>query len=142
MPDDSIRLDERVDDVYPFGIPLINQPVEKVNQLREKVSQLGVYVDEGSASEARAGARMVAELTLSTIQRELIGTAHSIRADGEPKTVLHALLLEDDLTLGRIAGTIHQDPRDLAFQLEALCDLGWVRRQGGDGPERYSLVGW
>lgn len=78
---------------------------------------------------------------LQCLRQQLLGTARSIRTRSGPTTVLHALLLEDDQTLGRIAAKLHADPRDLELSLNALMELGWVKVNDSGPLKRYMVPG-
>lgn len=74
-------------------------------------------------------------------RRQLLETGRSIRTGRGPRTVLHALLLEDGQTLGRIAAKLHSDPRDLELSLSILVDIGWVQVDDSGPLKRYTLPG-
>jgi hypothetical protein len=134
VPESQINLDGRVEEVYPFGVPLVIQPVAKLNEL-------DTLFERAYGGPEDAGAEFTPNEVLGIIYREVLATGRSIRNSRGPSTVLHALILQDQLSLGQIAGIVHQDPRDLEMQVRALASLGWVREDDRNGLTKYSLTG-
>lgn len=80
------------------------------------------------------------ELQLAVIA-ELSKAAESIRSGGRPGSVLHALLAEDGLSLGRIAGKTQKPVSDVELTLLLLSDAGWVERTGDGSEATYYVRG-
>ena len=77
---------------------------------------------------------------LKVLRREMEETGRSIRRGASPSTVLHALLLQDDQTIGQIAAATHRDPRDLHLAIDSLVALSLVRVDATRHLSRYSLA--
>jgi hypothetical protein len=136
MPENSIKLDARVEDVYVYGVPLVIQPVEHQNDLAELIDEGPIVLGpDGSLSE------VASEPIVQALRKEVVNTGRSIRDGGDPRTVLAALILADRLSLGQIAGMIHQDPRDLDDSLRALIAVGWVDVTSENHLPKYTLIG-
>ena len=133
------HLSEDVDRIYPgFGFPPIDIDVRpsEAHRLEDFMAALGI--DAGDESSE------VAPVVLGEVhglRRQLLDTGRSIRRGSGPETVLHALLLEDGQTLGRVAAKLHKDPRDCEFDLTALVDMGWVQVDDSGPLKRYTLPG-
>ena len=69
-------------------------------------------------------------------------TYMSIRegGNGSPQTVMHALILGDQQTIGDIAARMHADPRLLRADLSMLSETGWLISDTSDSDlTRYTL---
>lgn len=130
-----------------FGIlPIDIVPPSRANDLIHALD-----IQTGQAVRSPAASAVLPEDSVKEIFRarelkdafrqQLIETGRSIRAGRGPQTVLHALLLEDRQSLGRIAAKLHSDPRDLELSLSILVDIGWVQVDDSGPLKRYTLPG-
>jgi hypothetical protein len=131
---------EQADTTYPgFGLPLLEQGGRQRRSLDDLFRETFPLVTDVSPG-VLADPELVEYVPI--IRDELVGTARSIRAGRGPQSVLHALLLEDDQTVGQVAAMLHRDPRDLELAFVALQKIGWLRSITVDGPlPRFRLVG-
>ena len=114
-----------VDKYEAVAIPLIYQVApmrgaHNVDELLEKNPDLEIFVTKA-------------------INDTISSLVHSPR---KPKTVLHALILADSLTLGQIAGRIHASPvKETKPHLERLLEAGIVQAnpEHSERPQTYSL---
>lgn len=121
-----------------FGPP----PVDY--DLRTRGSRLGNFVAALDIPLGKLGEvydEDVRRADLNHLREQILETGRAIREGSTPHTVLHALLLEDEQTLGRIAAKLHRDPRDLELSLGVLVRLGWVAVEGSGPLSRYTLPG-
>ena len=90
MPEQHIELDERVDRVYRFGIPLVIQPPATHNDLDTLVSELAA--DTEDLQERQISGLELSPEFARMLHREVIETGRAIRHGAEPSTALHALI--------------------------------------------------
>jgi hypothetical protein len=131
MPDfyiESVRLED-VDRSPHVGW------VAQESRKRATIEQvLGIRPAQEAASDERF------KNNLLMLRNEIEETARSVRHRRSPETVLHALLLKDNQTVGQISAMVHRDPRDLELALDALISLSLVRVDKTKHLERYSLA--
>jgi hypothetical protein len=121
-----------VDDVYGgYGLPAFSSPV---TFSREAGVTKRAVRESGRAESARPG-------LVRLLAREIAATSRSLRSGDGPRNVLHALMMEDDVTAGEIAGIIHSDPQDSETVLSALAELGIVGVDYSRPMQRYTLGG-
>ena len=87
-------------------------------------------------------AEFYAQVLGGGIKKQLTSTFDSIRHyPHEPQTILHALMLRDEQTIGQISARLHVDPRTLASDVGILIETG-LAQVVGEGPlTRYSMLG-
>lgn len=116
---ESISLHE-VYDEFPFGMP----PVQHTTETTEW-------------SVRAVMTRRMNDLLMQHVRATLI-SLH--QGTGEPKTALHALMLEDNQTIGRIAAQLHQPPDTFMPDLGVLVETGWVEIDKSTPLTTYSLT--
>lgn len=72
----------------------------------------------------------------NAVARRALGETLSAQRTGEP-SLLSVFAVGEELTLGQIAGRIHEDPRRIAPEIGALADAGIV--VGSEDGKRFSI---
>ncbi len=127
-------------DVYKFaGSAEVLPPFDVVSRkspppilallARDERQRQSVEVDESAVSEELCA-------------REIALTWQSIRSGGRPSTIVHALVLADNLSAPRLSAILREDVVDIGLRLDALCDRGIVETNlDNDGSPTYMLTG-
>ena len=105
-----------------------------------RISLLDLYPSEPRTRPVESEGPSPEELEV--VREEMVETWRSLRKRGEPQTIVHALVLRDGLSLGRLAAQARLDIPEAQDRLIALEATGVVVAQyDDDGYALYRLAG-
>lgn len=110
-------------------------PIESVSYQPQTLNQLIRSESAVEENDKRVLARIV--------RREELETLHSVRHHRRPRTILHALLLEDGQSRAQLAALTESNPLEEKFDrtLYALREVGLILVDSDSKVERYRLAG-
>ncbi len=139
---ETIRSLQEVDDFFGVSTPM---PAIHVEPRKPNLLDF-IAPDPGEERDRAAGYSTELERAsgdrVRRIQGQFRQTWRSLRRGGRPETVLHALILRDDMTVPRLAAILMQDITEVEDVLDDLVSAAVARSSvDADGVTSYSLAG-